>query len=281
MIEVGDGRRLGYATFGDPDGVPVLNCHGGLVSRNDVAPSDAVARELGLRLISPDRPGVGLTDRLPGHGMDEWVTTDVAALVDHLGLERFSVMGWSAGGQHALAVAVSLADRVDRVVVIAGCLPIDVEANRVQLSKLDRRLLRWCDHRPVAARSYIRMTHLLATRAPKRLASMSAADLDGDETGALASRADWFAQTMAEGSADPAGQVDDYRAYGRAWGFRPEDVTVPVAIHHGTTDRLVPVAWADELGRRIPDATVTTHPGGGHLIPITRARQILGDLLAP
>jgi len=63
--------------------------------------------------------------------------------------------------------------------------------------------------------------------------------------------------------------------------LRPEDVTVPVAIHHGTTDRLVPVAWADELGRRIPDATVTTHPGGGHLIPITRARQILGDLLAP
>lgn len=173
VIEVGDGRRLGYATFGDPDGAPVLNCHGGLVSRTDVAPSDAVARELGLRIISPDRPGIGLTDRLPGHGIGDWARTDVAALVDHLGLDRFSVMGWSAGGPHALAVA------------------------------------------------------------------------DG------------------------------------AWGLRPEDVTVPVAIHHGTADRLVPVAWADELGRRIPDATVTTHPGGGHLIAVTHAREILGDLLAP
>lgn len=281
VIELGDGRRLGFATFGDPDGAPVLCCHGGLVSRNDVAPSDDVARSLGLRLISPDRPGVGLTDRLPGHDIGGWARTDARALVDHLGLDRFSVLGWSAGGQHALAVAVALADRVDRVVVVAGCLPVDDDANRAQLSKLDQRLLRWSERLPIAARAYVRTTHLLATRAPKRLVSMSAGDLEGDESGALASRQAWFAQTMAEGSADAAGQVDDYRAYGAPWGFGPEDVTVPVVIHHGTADRLVPVAWAEELRRRIPDATVTLHPGGGHLIAVTRAPEILGDLVAP
>ena len=281
VIEVADGRRLGFATFGDADGAPVLCCHGGLMSRNDVAPSDAIARSLGLRLISPDRPGIGLTDRLPGHDIGAWARTDAQALVDHLDLDRFSVLGWSAGGQHALAVAVALADRVERAVIVAGCLPVAVTANRAQLSRLDQRLLRWSEHVPIAARSYVRLTHLLATRAPKRLVSMSADELEGDESGALASRADWFARTMAEGSADPAGQVDDYRAYGAPWGFSPEDVDVPVAIHHGTADRLVPVAWADELGRRIPDATVTIHPGGGHLIAVTRAEAILGDLVAP
>ena len=39
VITLADGRRLGYAAFGDPDGEVIVNCHGGLVSRNDVAPN--------------------------------------------------------------------------------------------------------------------------------------------------------------------------------------------------------------------------------------------------
>ena len=278
VIDLGRRRRIGYATFGDPDGRPVVNCHGGLLSRNDCAPMDAVARELGLRLISPDRPGIGLTDRLPGHDIVDWARSDLRDLVDTLELERFRVMGWSAGGQHALAVAHVLGDRVDRVAVVAGCLPIDDLARRAELSGLDRRLLRWSEKAPPAARAYFRLTRLLATRAPERLVAMSAAELEGDEHGALAEHASWFAHTMAEGSHDPAGLVDDYRAYGAPWGFRPEDVDVPVVIHHGTEDRLVPVAWAGELARRLPDATATTYPGVGHLIAVTRAREILTSI---
>jgi pimeloyl-ACP methyl ester carboxylesterase len=278
VIELGNRRQLGYATFGDPDGRPVINCHGGLVSRNDCALADAGARELGLRIISPDRPGIGLTDRLRGHDIVSWADGDLRDLVDTLELDRFSVMGWSAGGQHALAAAHVLGDRVDRVAVIAGCLPVDDPANRAQLSSLDRRVLRWVDKAAPAANAYFRITHLMATRAPKQLVKLSAAELEGDETGALAAHGDWFAQAMGEGSHDPAGQVDDYRAYGAPWGFRPEDVEVPVVIHHGTADRLVPVAWADELGRRIPNASVTTYPGVGHLVAVTRSREILESL---
>ena len=289
MIELrsarGNGRQLGYATFGDPDGIPVVNCHGGLVSRNDCALADATARELGVRLISPDRPGIGLTDRLPGHDIVSWARTDLRDLVDTLELERFRVMGWSAGGQHALAAAHVLSDRIDRVAVVAGCLPVDVpthQANREQLGKLDQRLLGWTagSGHHTAAKAYLRATHLMATRMPARLAKQGAADIEGDETGALVERADWFAQIMAEGSHDPAGQVDDYRAWGAPWAFEPEDITVPVDIHHGTKDRLVPVAWADELGRRIPVATVTTYDDVGHLIAVTRAREILTSLVA-
>jgi pimeloyl-ACP methyl ester carboxylesterase len=281
VIDVRKGRRVGYAVFGDPDGTPVVNCHGGLVSRNDCAPADDIARELGLRIISPDRPGIGLTDRLPGHDIVSWARTDLRDLVDALGLERFSVMGWSAGGQHALAAAHVLGERIDRVAIVAGCLPIDDPANRSQLSALDQRLLRWTDKAVPAAKAYFRMTHLLATRAPKRLVKMSAGELEGDESGALAEHAAWFAQTMAEGSHDAAGQVDDYRAFGAPWGFGPEDIGVPALIHHGTKDALVPVAWADELGRRIPNARVTTYPGAGHLLAVTHAREILESLVAP
>jgi len=190
-------------------------------------------------------------------------------------------MGWSAGGQHALAAAHVLGDRVDRVAVVAGCLPVDEPANRAQLSSIDRRLLRWTEKAPFAAKAYIRVTNLLATRAPKRLVSMSAKDLEGDEHGVLDSHREWFARAMADGTHDAAGQVDDYRSYGAPWRFRPEDVEVPVAIHQGTEDRLVPAAWADELARRIPNATVQLYPGVGHLIGVTRAREILESLATP
>lgn len=67
LVTLRDGRRLGYAIYGDTDGFPVLNCHGGLVCRLDTCAADADARALGVCVISPDRPGVGLSDRLPGH----------------------------------------------------------------------------------------------------------------------------------------------------------------------------------------------------------------------
>jgi pimeloyl-ACP methyl ester carboxylesterase len=278
VIDVGDGRRLGFATFGDPDGYPVVNCHGGLVSRNDCALADGAARDLGLRVISPDRPGIGLTDRVHHHDMVRWADTDLRALVDSLALDRFSVMGWSAGGQRALAAAHVLADRVDRAAVVAGCLPLDDDTNRAQLSALDRRLLRWSEHAPPLATGYIRLTHQLATRAPRRVVRMSAAQVEGAEHGALAERTDWYASTLAEATHDPVGQRDDYRTFGAPWGFRPEDVDTPVTIHHGTRDQLVPVAWADELARRLPHAAVTTYPGVGHLLPVTHADQILATL---
>src|ERR1700722_18825174 len=100
-----DGRRVGYALYGDPDGFPVLNCHGGLLSRNDVAPAHDDAYRLGALVISIDRPGVALSDRQAGHAMVDWVATDATTVLGALGVDRFSVMGWSLGGQYARAVA--------------------------------------------------------------------------------------------------------------------------------------------------------------------------------
>ena len=51
---------MAYAEYGTPDGFVVVNAHGGLACRLDVAAADDVAAEAGVRLISPDRPGVGL-----------------------------------------------------------------------------------------------------------------------------------------------------------------------------------------------------------------------------
>lgn len=53
-----DGRLLGWAEWGPPDGTPVLLCPGAATSRRLGFGPDAV-RALGVRLISADRPGLG------------------------------------------------------------------------------------------------------------------------------------------------------------------------------------------------------------------------------
>ena len=52
---------------------------------------------------------------------------DVAAILDHLGLDRFVMLGWSGGGPHALACAALLPDRCRAAASLAGVAPFDAE----------------------------------------------------------------------------------------------------------------------------------------------------------
>ena len=104
FLSVEGGRRLAWSGYGDPDGAPVVWHHGGLSCRLDAARAHRAALEAGVRLITPDRPGIGESDRDPGRTVASW-GADVAALVDQLGIDRLATVGWSAGGPHALATA--------------------------------------------------------------------------------------------------------------------------------------------------------------------------------
>src|SRR5512138_342902 len=97
QIQLHDGRKLGYSEFGDPFGFPIINNHGGLVCRLDISPADEIAKELGVRIISPDRPGIGLSDLKVERTLLDW-TDDVRHLADQLRLRQFGVIGWSMGG---------------------------------------------------------------------------------------------------------------------------------------------------------------------------------------
>ena len=54
---LGDGRRLGYAQYGTPDGEPLLYFHGHPGSRLEARFAHRTAAEAGLRVIALDRPG--------------------------------------------------------------------------------------------------------------------------------------------------------------------------------------------------------------------------------
>jgi len=110
-FETPDGRTLAYALWGDPGDFPVLLLHGTPGCRLERWPDEDVYRRAGIFLITHDRAGYGRSTRRPGRRIVDEVD-DVAALADHLGLERFGVTGGSGGGAHSLACAARLPDRV-------------------------------------------------------------------------------------------------------------------------------------------------------------------------
>ena len=118
IVRLRDGRAISFVEYGDPEGFVVVNAHGGLSCRLDVASAGPAATASGIRLISPDRPGVGRSDPQPGRSLLDWAH-DVGELVDDLGVDRFGVMGWSMGGQYAAAVGYAMPSRVARVAIIA------------------------------------------------------------------------------------------------------------------------------------------------------------------
>ncbi len=270
-----DGRTLGYAVYGDPAGPPILNCHGGLVSGHDVSPADEIARDLGLCVISPDRPGINRTDRLPGHGVLPWVRADVVPLLDHLEVGPMGVMGWSEGGQYALAAAFELSGRVTGCAVIAGCPPLDDPAIFKQSNRLDHALAILARRAPVALRVMAGSTRLLARHAPRALLRASLHGQVLAEAEAVSELGGWLPTILGEGAANGRGVVDEYLAAVAPWGFTPEDLSTSINVFQGTADTLVPEAWGRMLADRLPGASLTLYPGEGHFIALTRRDDVL------
>src|SRR5262249_11736586 len=133
-----DGRELGYAEWGDPDGAPVLYFHGTPASRLDPVCFPDAPAAAGVRLLSLDRPGMGLSTFQRRRRIADW-PADVSAFADALGLERFGVAGWSGGGPYVLACAWRLADRLTGAALAAGVGRLDQPGAVKGLSGMDRR----------------------------------------------------------------------------------------------------------------------------------------------
>jgi pimeloyl-ACP methyl ester carboxylesterase len=277
IVRLLDGRSVSYAQYGQPDGFPIVNAHGGLACRLDVAAADAVATAAGIRLISPDRPGVGRSDPQPGRTVDDWAQ-DVAGLLDLIDVDRFAVMGWSMGGQYAAAVGHALPNRVTRVAIIAGALPLTEPGVFDELPAMDRTLTRLSQRAPWLAAQWFRIMGFAAAAAPRLYGRLAAREL-GQADGAVLRDEGFpaFARMTREALRQPAGAVEEYRAWMRPWGFAPEELTVAVDVWAGKGDQLVNESWPHRLASRIPNATLNIRDGG-HFMAHQHYREIFDAL---
>jgi pimeloyl-ACP methyl ester carboxylesterase len=275
-ITLRDGRRLGYAEWGDPGGHPVLYFHGTPSSRLDPVLFADAPGAVGVRLLSLDRPGIGLSSFKRDRRVADWAD-DVAEFADALALNRFGVVGWSGGGPYVLACAARLADRLTGASVAAGMGAMDRPGAVKELSWMDRAIYRLSLRAPAGARLLYGAIIALSRRAPEQARQSLRADLPEQEQQVLDGLSDeaksmgWFVEA---GRAGTRGPVEDYRAHSD-WGFALGQVTMPVGLWHGDVDKLVPIPAAQDIAARAPGATLHQCPGAGHLVMVTRAEELL------
>ena len=125
-VQTSDGRTLAVAEWGDPNGVPVIMVHGTPGSRIGWSLDLTLDSRHGIRRLSFDRPGFGESTRRRGRRVVD-VVSDVVAIADALGVDRFVIAGGSGGGPHALACAALLPDRVMRCACQVSPAPRDAD----------------------------------------------------------------------------------------------------------------------------------------------------------
>jgi pimeloyl-ACP methyl ester carboxylesterase len=265
IVTLSDGRDLAYEEYGDRDGFPVLSFHGGLSSRLDAAPAQEAARLMGVRLLSPDRPGIGRSTFQPGRRLLDW-PSDVAQLADALGLERFAVMGWSAGGPYAAVCAARMPTRVTAAALLSSSVPLDAYGTTRGLTMEDRLFLFLSRHVPRLASTVMKVTIVNASNT-RLLREVMHAVPPVDRTVLREwGTADQALAFVREGTRQGTmGCVLDYQIFGDPWGFSLEEISVPVQIWEGSDDSTGPPGYRQFLKRHIPRATLMVVPGEGHL----------------
>jgi len=264
-VALPDGRELAYEEYGDPAGEPVLSFHGGLSSRLDAAPAHQAALDLGVRLISPDRPGIGWSTFQPGRRLLDW-PADVAALTDALDIDRFAVMGWSCGGPYAAVCGARMSERITAVGLLSSAVPLELVGTTKGLARDDRILLflvRWA---PWLASALLRVTigDATETRLYREIRrSFPAVDRAAlEERGSIVDAVAFVKESMRQGA---EGCLQDYRVFGSPWGFDLREVTAPVQIWEGEEDDTGPPEYRELLLRYLPHAQLSVVPGEGHL----------------
>ncbi|HTO53693.1 MAG TPA: alpha/beta hydrolase [Myxococcota bacterium] len=282
-LSLRDGRQIGFATFGDADGLPVFYLHGTFGSRLEGRIAHVAALHRHVCLIAVDRPGFGLSDGRPDSRLLDW-PADLDELADQLAIERFSLLGVAGGGAFALASAVKLPDRVRSVALVSSTAPhdrpgvlngMDLRA-RLMLHVLPRRL-------PWLSRRIHDRAASLADRDPQRLLREASGTLPASERPALDSPeiASIFMDAAYEGFRSGAdGMVHELRILAEPWGFGLDGIEAPVFLWHGETDKVSPVEMAQLLAREIAKSQLQIIADRGTAIAVDVVPDAIATLAA-
>lgn len=283
VVPLPSGVQLAIEEYGSPQGEPVFFFHGWpSAAVQGVLLHDAAA-ELGLRIISVSRPGLGASAPQRARRLVDWPPL-VRELAAALGIARFRVLGVSGGGPYALACAWALPDLVEKATVICGAPPLAESGSAAGFNFAYRAMLGVYHRRPGVMRGLFRLLHPIArVDPPAWMMVMLRGALVGPDKETLADPAvskmcyDGFRGAWG-GHRD--GVFEDAEIYTQPWGFPLAEIRVPVEIWHGTQDNNFAHTLTD-YARHIPGAQVRIMEGEGHYsLPIRRTREILAGLIA-
>jgi proline iminopeptidase len=301
MLDVGDGNRMRWAVYGNPSGKPAAIVHGGPGSGSNPG-SVRLFNPARYRVVLFDQRGCGgSTPHASGpatemrHNTTAHLIADMELLREHLGIERWLLLGGSWGSTLILAYAEQYPERVSEI-VLDGV----TTTRRAEIDWLYRGLARFF---PDAWERF--------------RAGAQEADPDADVVAAYArlmnshdsrvtaqAAADWCAWEDAVLSSEPQGPATPYGdkpaaariAFVRiathyfahaAWleeGLLLRNAHrltgIPGVLLHGKLDMSSPPDTAWHLARAWPRARLTYIPDAGHKGSHTVRERILAALAA-
>nr|VFJ92350.1 MAG: Pimeloyl-ACP methyl ester carboxylesterase [Candidatus Kentron sp. H]VFJ93317.1 MAG: Pimeloyl-ACP methyl ester carboxylesterase [Candidatus Kentron sp. H]VFK00109.1 MAG: Pimeloyl-ACP methyl ester carboxylesterase [Candidatus Kentron sp. H] len=280
-ITLRDGRALAYTEHGHPTGKPVFFIHGNPGSRLARPVDEAIPVMLGARLITPDRPGYGLSDFQPKRRLLDF-PQDMAQLADALGLRRFALFGVSAGGPYVAACAHGLPARITAAAIVSGPAPFDRENPYEGVGPAWRGAFKTGRWPEWLLRVLIALQAHARGRDPDKgldnlAAILSPSDREHLEDPDVRAR---FKRNLPEATRQGSrGWAREARIQLAPWGFRLEEIPIPVHLWYWRDDPAIPPPMGRYLASRIPETRDHFLPGGGHLSLAGHYEEIVGPLL--
>jgi pimeloyl-ACP methyl ester carboxylesterase len=278
QIKLRDGRRLGYAEYGHPDGSPIFFCHGFPGSRRDwlIFDSEDVAVDLKARIIAVDRPGMGLSDFQANRGFLDW-PDDVIEMADALRVDHFAVLAISGGGPYGDVCAFRIAERLTATAIVSGMGPSEAPGAKDGTS--------WIfPGKPSLIRRLILTLMAQGLKNPDRMLTQINGSFSGPDGVLMEEHPDLAA--MVAGSwkeafrAGIGGVHHEAGLYTRPWGYRLQDITAPVYLWHGgLEDKNVPGSVGHYVADSIPDCRPTFFEDEGHFSLIYNHMEDILDVL--
>ncbi len=277
QITLKDGRKLGFAEWGNANGRPVILFVGG--SSRLVCPAVELPD---IHLVTVDRPGLGLSDFQPNRTLLD-LPDDLIELVDALGMDQCAVIGISQGGPSALACAYKIPQRLIAVSAVSSLAPLNSPELAKQITGPVKTFARLANEFPLAMKLQSELATWMVRLNPQWTFQQVLNSLPPHDRAIFDTHPELITmfvsdlvETYRQGSRGSA--QEGLLAY-RAWGFRLEDIRAKVYVWHGENDRTVPVAMGQHLEKSIPNCQATFVANAGHFVGLKYWNEITTQLL--
>lgn len=271
------GRTLAFAEFGKPNGRPVIYFHGFPMCRLEASALDTPARRANIRLIAPDRPGIGQSSFTPRRSILDHAE-DVRVLSQHLGIPKFAILGVSGGTPYTLACASALPkEMLIGVGILSGMGTY--EKSDLALVPMASKIVGWLARNAprvltiITNISVASLKHIVEwkwfqkkieeavenakkskNQWEKDVIGTSDQDDSNDRWTATGSRERLLKAIFEPFRQGSKGVVQEAALVSQPWGFKLEEIMYPVKIWHGKKDINAPIEWMQAMSKRITNA---------------------------
>lgn len=273
---------LGYAEYGNPSGEVLFYFHGWPSARVQGELMADVAEKFGLRVIAPDRPGIGLSDDQPGRTLLDWPDT-LEQLAAHVGAQKFHLMGWSGGGPYVLATVRCMPERVLSASICCGAPPLRLLGYE-HLFWIYRLMIHLRHSFPPVLGLLLRIGRLISAGPPSKAPIKWLMHMLSSEDRRVLSDPRIF-NVVRRGIIEalrrcPQMVIADADIYLSEWGFEVSSINTLVHFWHGKEDRNISWKYSEQTAALMPH--VTTHwieKDGHYSLPITHIEEIVRNAL--